>query len=111
MRAQKVAIASVATTLTLTLSQTLPAWADVYKDGSQSCPAGEFVVLHGYGDGTMRYYYPSGVLKTTIQHGSATYGDTVHTGRGSTSWQVSSSDVLYDAGTYSTCEPGYSPAA
>ncbi|MDQ2836564.1 MAG: hypothetical protein M3Y42_09115 [Actinomycetota bacterium] len=50
-------------------------------------------------------------MKNTIQHGSATYGDTIHTGKNSTSWQVSSSNVLYDSGTYSTCEPGYSLAA
>ncbi len=111
MPARKVALAGVAITLILQLCQTSAAWADVYKDGSQSCPSGEFVVLYGYGSGTIRYYYPSGVLKNTIQHGSATYGDTIHTGKNSTSWQVSSSNVLYDSGTYSTCEPGYSLAA
>lgn len=73
-------------------------------------PSGEFVVLYGYGSGTMRYYCPSGVLNVTIQHGSATYGDTVHTGKSSTSWQVSSSNVLYDAGTR-PCEPGYFSAS
>jgi hypothetical protein len=111
MRGLKTVVASAAIASIIPLCQTPSAWADVYKSGSQNCPFGQFVVLHGYGEGTMRYFYPSGVLKNTIDHGSALYGDTVRTGKGATSWQVSSSIVLYDSGTYATCEPGYSPAA
>ena len=110
MQPTKSIVAGTITLVALALCQSSVAQAEVFKSGSQSCPSGEYVVLHGYGEGTMSYYYPSGVLKDTIQHGSALYGDTVLTGKSSTTWQVASSTLLYDAGTYASCQPGFSPA-
>lgn len=96
----------VAASTIITVAWAAPAFADVQKTGSTSCPAGDFVQLTAKYSGFGSVYWPSTVIQDSSNHSTNIISESWFTGKRSTTWKVvESGGLLDDDGTFGSCVP------
>lgn len=80
----------------------LPASAQLTKTGSTNCGS-LFVQLYATADEVIKFEYPRGTVRRTVDHGSAFYEERVNTGKRSTSWAITGYGLIDNNRTGARC--------
>lgn len=99
-----------AVTLVVLCTGIAPARALIQSTGSQSCPSGFYVRVDAKGQGYINIYVSNMTTPKITYHLSTIQPVSYQSVYRSASWMVTSDDILVDAGTYASCEPGLARA-